>query len=841
MRSGSTVFNSYYGIQTIPFSDGCTTYNLTSHQICLKYFPVSARYSSARNLCQAEGGDLIKIDSERKFDIFRKHHVPVANNSEIQVWVQGEKVGGQWQFDDGTPIPDICPIQMSNGTTEVHYRAKAACATGYATYNYTDTQICLKYVSAPASYPEAAQQCQAEGGDLIKLDSKLKYEIMKDYLVPIANGVTIDVWIQGENFEGSLIFHDGSPFPTDIDTFCPLYLGDYPTETRVRARGFSTFVCWDRSQDVPFSYLCEYYLVLATEVNSLYISSWIPIQAQVTSPVIITHPLGHIPAKVDVQVKVHESGSDYIFPASGSAQRDDDSENVYGGVVYIYNEFHVKIFVPIKNNESDKGLVIYTASSYQSVTHGLSRYPDLVVVQLKMSNGYVSEAGGVTFNSVSQKSQTICGTVFAYDDQQIRIWSASGSYVFCASDGWGKDAVQSKSATLYIQAWVLCTNQLTRTFFMDKNNADIASPTVDRVPLKSVYSLDSMLVSVEMKALSGNNTGFTFYAGGSAMIDKSSDAYGAIIYAYTETEVFLWRPDIAVTNGYLIYVGGIWGAGTNNQQDTIVEVTVKVIDFNGSPCSETYDCKPNWAYLASSCASTDCPTPDDIPNANKLYDGVSNGSRTLYSCANGYTGSSNDSMTHCVDGAWTTAAMHCEVPCAEGYANYKLMSDEICLKYFPVPVTYSTAQSNCQAEGADLIKIDSQEKYDIFNDFHVPIANNAVIKLWVQGEKVGGQWLFDDGTLMPGFCPISMSNNPGEVHLRAEGSTSMGLDDLWVITRGSIRGTGLSLDACEICPDKALCLYHKYRAVSLQPTQAAARYTQLIKTPPGLNDKRITV
>lgn len=79
------------------------------------------------------------------------------------------------------------------------------------------------------------------------------------FAVPIADGVTIEVWIQGENFEGNLIFHDGSPFPTDIDTFCPLGLGDYPTETRVRARGDSTFVCWDRSQDVPFSYLCEYY------------------------------------------------------------------------------------------------------------------------------------------------------------------------------------------------------------------------------------------------------------------------------------------------------------------------------------------------------------------------------------------------------------------------------------------------------------------------------------------------------------------------------------------------------------------------------------------------------
>lgn len=75
---------------------------------------------------------------------------------------------------------------------------------------------------------------------------------------------------------------------------------------------------------------------------------------------LITHPLGHIPAKVEVQVKVQEGGSEYIFPASGSAQRDDDSDNVYGGVVYIYNENHVKIFVPVQENTSNKGLAIYT-------------------------------------------------------------------------------------------------------------------------------------------------------------------------------------------------------------------------------------------------------------------------------------------------------------------------------------------------------------------------------------------------------------------------------------------------------------------------------------------------
>lgn len=84
-----------------------------------------------------------------------------------------------------------------------------------------------------------------------------------------------------------------------------------------------------------------------------------------------------------------------------------------------------------------------------------------------------------------------------------------------------------------------------------------------------------------MKALKGNNAGFTFYAGGSAMIDTSTDPYGAIIYAYTDTEVLLWRPNASVPHGFLIYVGGTWGNGTHSQQDTEVEVTVRVIDLNG--------------------------------------------------------------------------------------------------------------------------------------------------------------------------------------------------------------------------------------------------------------------
>lgn len=49
--------------------------------------------------------------------------MPIANNTLIEVWVQGEKVEGQWQFDDGTPIPDVCPTVMSNEQGKVHIQA----------------------------------------------------------------------------------------------------------------------------------------------------------------------------------------------------------------------------------------------------------------------------------------------------------------------------------------------------------------------------------------------------------------------------------------------------------------------------------------------------------------------------------------------------------------------------------------------------------------------------------------------------------------------------------------------------------------------------------------------
>lgn len=76
------------------------------------------------------------------------------------------------------------------------------------------------------------------------------------------------------------------------------------------------------------------------------------------------------------------------------------------------------------------------------------------------------------------------------------------------------------------------------------------------------------------------------------------------------------------------------------------------------------------------------------------------------------------------------------VPCTNGYATYCLMPQQICLKYFQGPVSFSTAQTKCQAEEADLIKIDSREKYEIFKDYHgmFELCNRIQIRLFNENK-----------------------------------------------------------------------------------------------------------
>ena len=56
------------------------------------------------------------------------------------------------------------------------------CKDGYVFYNYSDYQIGLKYVQDLVAYSQAKAHCGAEGGDLIRIDSILKYDNFKELL-----------------------------------------------------------------------------------------------------------------------------------------------------------------------------------------------------------------------------------------------------------------------------------------------------------------------------------------------------------------------------------------------------------------------------------------------------------------------------------------------------------------------------------------------------------------------------------------------------------------------------------------------------------------------------------
>lgn len=69
--------------------------------------------------------------------------------------------------------------------------------------------------------------------------------------------------------------------------------------------------------------------------------------------------------KVDVQIKISKNDKDYIFTGVGTAQRDDDDDVDFGGLVYVYNSQNVILYPPAigKGTVRTPGLA-YTGSSF---------------------------------------------------------------------------------------------------------------------------------------------------------------------------------------------------------------------------------------------------------------------------------------------------------------------------------------------------------------------------------------------------------------------------------------------------------------------------------------------
>ncbi|XP_062602934.1 uncharacterized protein LOC134264654 [Saccostrea cucullata] len=108
-----------------PCPEGYTTYNYTYFEICLMYVPVNSKYPDAVENCKENGGDLIKIDSLEKYDIFKSFSGQYTGNGPIQVWVQGVKDNNQWRFHDGSLMPGHCLASQLDGLNEIYMRARS--------------------------------------------------------------------------------------------------------------------------------------------------------------------------------------------------------------------------------------------------------------------------------------------------------------------------------------------------------------------------------------------------------------------------------------------------------------------------------------------------------------------------------------------------------------------------------------------------------------------------------------------------------------------------------------------------------------------------------------------
>lgn len=107
------------------------------------------------------------------------------------------------------------------------------------------------------------------------------------------------------------------------------------------------------------------------------------------------------------------------------------------------------------------------------------------------------------------------------------------------------------------------------------------------------------------------------------------------------------------------------------------------------------------------------------------------------------------------------------VYCPTGYIGVNSLTVRTCLRLELMTKQYDEAATSCQSDGGDLIRIDSAEKYTIFQQF---ITNNvplAVAEVWIQSFRDSNEiWRFHDGTVMLEHCPLETINYPGQIRIR---------------------------------------------------------------------------
>ncbi|XP_056003331.1 uncharacterized protein LOC130049548 [Ostrea edulis] len=126
------------------------------------------------------------------------------------------------------------------------------------------------------------------------------------------------------------------------------------------------------------------------------------------------------------------------------------------------------------------------------------------------------------------------------------------------------------------------------------------------------------------------------------------------------------------------------------------------------------------------------------------------------------------SKTTINDVSWKYYKSHHDIKCPNEYTKMTNIGVGVCLKFVTTPTGYLNAAIFCQQIGGNLIRLDSHEKFDIFQQF-INCNKNADedFGVWVQAiRSTNHVWRFEDESEFSEVCPLALSGNNHETRLR---------------------------------------------------------------------------
>ncbi|XP_060075296.1 mucin-5AC-like [Ylistrum balloti] len=176
------------------------------------------------------------------------------------------------------------------------------------------------------------------------------------------------------------------------------------------------------------------------------------------------------------------------------------------------------------------------------------------------------------------------GVVYAYNDRFVRVWvpGFDTGRMFSVADGWGRGSQETWSEGMVkVRVW---GNMPGDSVY--KSTATIGQITTGNLTsqLHSVsrsLDMDTGLISVTLKALNGNNNGYSFPTLGAVQNTDPRDKFGGVVYSYSPNAIRIWHPIVPgggntalYTKGSIIYLSPYWGGGSFSQdsKNGLVEV-----------------------------------------------------------------------------------------------------------------------------------------------------------------------------------------------------------------------------------------------------------------------------